>query len=106
MPPGCSWACILVKVYYIAEFDSFIVRYPRGDFDVYVDNFQCSTTGTDEAITTCLTDAAEDLDHLVEHQIESRLVPTKAAVVASSDKLARKLRAALGELAGTPVEVT
>ena len=43
---------------------------------------------------------------MVEHQIESRLVLTKAAVVASSDKLARKLRAALGELVGALVDVT
>ena len=62
--------------------------------------------GSEEAIITRPTEATEDLNGLVEHHIESRLVPTKAAVVASSDRLARKLRAVLGELAGTPAEVT
>ena len=41
-----------------------------------------------DAITTRLTEATEDLNHLVEHQIESRQVPAKAAVVASDAKLA------------------
>lgn len=106
MPPGCSWAGTLVKVYYIGPFDAYITRHPQVGLDVYVDDIQDSATGTDEAITTRLTEATEDFNSLVEHQIESSLVPTKAAVVASSDKLACKLRAALGELAGASVNVT
>ena len=43
---------------------------------------------------------------MVEHQIESRLVTAKAVVVASSDKLGRKLPAALGEFVGAPINVT
>ena len=93
MPPGCSWACILIKVYYLAAFDAFVCRHLRVDLDVYVDDLQCSASGTDEAITTCFTEATEDFSHLVEHQIEARVVPTKAAVVASTAALARKLRA-------------
>ena len=102
IPPGCSWVGTLAKVYYIGAFDAFTLRYPQVDLDVYVDDIQSSTVGSEEAITTRLTEATEDFGVMVEHQIESRLVPAKAAVVASSDRLARKLRAALGELAGTP----
>ena len=76
------------------------------DLDVYVDDLQCSASGTSEAVTTCVVEATEDINHLAEHQIQARLVPTKAAVVASTAALARKLRAALGELAGAPVSVT
>ena len=95
-----------MKVYYIGAFDAFIMRHPQADLDVYVDDVQSSTAGSEEAITTRLTEAIEDLGHMVEHQIESRFVPTKAAVVASSDRLARKLPAALGEFAGTPIDFT
>ena len=89
MPPRCSWACTLVKVYYLAAFDAFVCRHPRVDLDVYVDDLQCSASGTGEAIRTYLTEATEDLNHLVEHQIEARLVPTKAVVVASTAALAQ-----------------
>ena len=75
------------------------------DLNVNVDDLQWSTSGTNEAITTHLTEATEDFSHLVEHQIEARLVPTKAVVGASTAALARKLRAALGDLAGARVDV-
>ena len=106
IPPGCTMAGTLVKVYYIGDFDAYTLRHPQVELDVFVDDLQNSAFGSEEAITTLLTEATEDLGHMVEHQIGSRLVPAKAAVVASSDRLARKIRAALGELAGTPVDVT
>ena len=106
MPPGCTWACTFVKVYYLGDFDEHVVRHPQVDLEVYVDDFLQSATGTNEAVTTFLTEATEDISHIAEHQIRARLVPSKAAVVASNTTLARKLQAALGELAGEPVSVT
>ena len=104
--PGCAWACTLVKVYYLTAFDNFVARNPKALLDVFVDDIQTAAMGSKEAVVTILTEATEDLCRVVEHEIESRLVPAKAAVVASTDKLARSLRASLGELAGAPVVIT
>jgi hypothetical protein len=61
MPPGCSWACTLVKVCYINDFDEFIVRHPQVDLDVYVDDLIQSAKGTSEAVTTYFVEATEDI---------------------------------------------
>ena len=106
IPPGCVWACTLVKVYYLRAFDAFVARHQQVLLDVFVEDIQCATHGEEEAVVDRLTEAIEDLDAVVKHEIHARLVPSKAACVASSARLARKLRAALGELAGSPVDVT
>ena len=100
--PGCTFACTLVKVYYLSSFDAFVIRRPQVAFDVDVDDLQLAAQGTDEAVITWLTEAIEDLGQIVEHELLTRLVPAKAAVVASSSKLARRLRNSLGQLAGAP----
>ena len=70
------------------------------------DDLQVAAIGTDEAVITWLSEATEDLAQIVEHELMTKLVPAKAAVVASSSKLAHRLRQALGQLAGAPVDVT
>ena len=104
--PGCAWAGTLVKVYYLTALDAFTLRHPRVELDVYVDDIQLAAQGTESAVVDLLAEATLDLNDVVEKEIRSKLVPAKAAVVASTAKLAKRVRAALGSLAGAPVEVT
>ena len=106
MLPGCAWAGTLVKVYYLTALDALTTRHPRIELDVYVDDIQLAAQGTDSAVVDWLAEATLDFKDVVEKEIQSKLVTAKAAVVASSAKLAKRVRAALGSLAGAPVEVT
>eukprot|EP00973_Karenia_brevis_P008255 1117088-Karenia_brevis.AAC.1 len=106
IPPGCTLANTLVKVYYLSSFDNFAVQHPDVDLDVYIDDMQCMATGNENKVLYDLVDAVEELNDVVELEIGSRLVPAKAAVVASSSKLACRIRSAVGKLGGMPVEVT
>ena len=85
-----------MNVYYPTAFNNFVARNPEVVLDIFVDDIQRAAIASKEAVVTILTEATEDLCRVVEHEIESRLAPAKAAVVASTDKLARSLRASLG----------
>ena len=104
--PGCTFACTLVKVYYLSSFDQFVIRRPLVLLDVFVDDLQVAAQGTDALVLSLLTEATADLGQIVENELLTKLVPAKAAVVASSSRLASRLRTALGQLAGAPVDVT
>ena len=104
--PGCAWAGTLVKVYYLTALDALTARHPRIELDVYVDDIQIAAQGTDSAVVDWLAEASLDFNDVVEKEIQSKLVPAKAAVVASTAKLAKRVCAALGSSAGATVDVT
>ena len=79
--PVCTWAGTLIKVYYLAPFDAFVAG-PKVELDVFVDDIQVAAQGNGAAVVDKFTEATLDFSKVVETEIQSRLVPAKAALVA------------------------
>eukprot|EP00973_Karenia_brevis_P065605 9121577-Karenia_brevis.AAC.1 len=77
--PGCSWATTMVKT---------------------------STQGSQDRVAERLIAAAIDLREAVHQDIKAELATAKAATVATSDRLAKRIRRALGVDGGCDVDST
>ena len=104
--PGCPHAQTLVKVYYIESFDAFCIRHPAVFLDAYSDDLQVLGAGDEAAVIQNTAAAALDLRRVVHTEIKASLAAHKAAVVASSNRIADQIRAFLGNDGGMPVRVT
>ena len=98
--PGCTLACTLIKVYYIDAYGELSSTHKDVAIDVYIDDTQLSTLGSQDQVVFRLQEATTDLRMLVENDLTATLATKKAASIASSAALAKRLRSALGEDAG------
>ena len=97
---GCAAATTFVKIYTIEPLDSFLLRNPFAQLDVYIDDFHLGAQGTPHGIQSVLVEASEDLALVIQEEFECSISLEKAAVVASSDTTLRLVRRGLGEKAG------
>ena len=104
--PGCSFATSLVKAYCMQPFDEVVAMHPSVDFDVYIDDLQIAAQGSQDQVAERIVAAAVDLKRAVQDEIMAELAQHKAATVATSTRLAKRIRRALGDDGGIEVSDT
>ena len=73
--------------------------------DAYIDDLVCATQGTESEVRDTLGSAAGQLAKAIRDDLGSEVAIPKAAVVASSDRLAAGIRKRLGTLGGKLTKV-
>jgi len=96
----------MVKVYCLEPFDQVVEQHPSVDFDIYIDDIQMAAQGTEDQVAERLVSAAVDMRAAVQDEIKAALATHKAATVASTTRLAKRLRRALGQDGGAECEST
>jgi ribonuclease HI len=102
---GCGAATTLIKVNYLRPFTEANLRIPRLRLSIFVDDVELSQEGTEQDIIKEFPVAARIIKEVIEGDLDSAIAEDKAAVVASSAALAKKLRQQIGWAAGKPTEV-
>ena len=86
---GCSLATTLVKLYLLRRLDQFVLRHPRVDMNVFIDDFGLATSGTAERSTKDLTAALVDLEEEL-RLVGCGLSATKTQIVATEPRMANE----------------
>ncbi len=99
---GCGLACTYVKIYVLEPMDRLVQRLPPTvSMDLHVDDYALSCeAGSEDQVARDLTAAQGLLKEVIEGELGAAISVPKAAMVASSLKLAKAIGAAVGELAG------
>ena len=97
---GCNLATTWVNVYTIEECDMVVARFPASVFDFYVDDWQAAATGSEDHVAGQITQVAEVFKDQIEWSLGCSVAVDKAAVVASSPRLAARISRSLKELGG------
>ena len=93
---GCGAATTLIKVHYLRPFERTAWTIPRVRLRVFVDDLQLDHEGSETVILRHSPKAAAAVLNMLNEGLKADLAEDKAALVASSQKLAVKLRAAIG----------
>ena len=93
---GCALATTFVKVYTILGCDHLVLVFPLVRFDLFVDDWQVAIDGEEGQVVAQLVQAAELMDDQIQHRLGCSVSAEKAAVVASSNQLARRRRGLRG----------
>ncbi len=105
IPAGCAFAMALTKAYCVEAFDratdamAMLARIPPS-LCVYVDDIAVSMEGSRDQVIEGMGKACEILKGEIEGPLACRVEIGKAAVVASTARLARILRGKFGEYSG------
>jgi len=102
---GDSLSDALVKVYYLDVFDEVTTECTDAAIQVYFDDLQATCIGTPDDIVQNLQKFAESMHTKIVEDLEASLALDKAAVTADNEDLCRRLRDALGEVAGPPTSL-
>ena len=78
--PGCVFALACVKVKMLRRMDALVIRHPRTDFDIYVDDVEMLTASTFESVRGDSVKAVLDMADVMEQQLGHPLADDKAAV--------------------------
>ncbi len=98
---GCVFANVLTKVYTIQAFDEYVATlHPTTVLDTYVDDLCLSISARPETLVDDLAKAAAALEVVIEADLACVIALDKAAIVASTNQLARALARRLGDRAG------
>ena len=73
--------------------------------DVFIDDIQLEAEGTQDHVVHCLEAAAKDMRVVVHDEIKAELATAKAAVVASNNQTASRVRGRLGADGGKGVRI-
>ena len=93
---GCGLATTMVQVICVRAFDKLKKMNPEVRFDCYIDDITLTSEGSEAMVLQRLAKAFKDLVHTVEAELSCTIEWSKAAVIASNDTLAQRLRAATG----------
>ena len=104
---GCSLATTLVSVYTMPVYDSFAVAWGNVRLGVMIDDapLQVASKSADEVVDT-LAHAGEDLLEKIEVDLCCKVNLDKAAVVASTRALGKRVLARFGVLGGALKDTT
>ena len=103
---GCSFAKACVTAYYVEPLTKFTEKHEEVDLDAYIDDFTLFSAGrSEDEVENNIVDGAVALHKVIKEELNGSVSLGKAAVVASSQSLGAKIRARLGELGGSPVDV-
>ncbi len=99
---GCGLANTYVKVYTVFPLDRLITRLPPTcKVDIHIDDLAIECTADDEAtVARDIAIAQRLVKEMVEHELGAVISIPKAALVASSRRLATVIRDSVGTLAG------
>ena len=98
---GDSFATYLVQIYTLEPLERWSSRHPAVPLSLFIDDFLGSTVAPEEhQVVGRLTSAAADLHELVEQDLGCQVAQHKSVVVASSDRLLRRLSTAFGRFTG------
>ncbi len=105
VPAGCGYAMAFTKAYCAEAYDRAVEALrtlhsvpPR--LTVYVDDIAISAEGSAAQVVACLEDAEQIIRDEIEGPLACAIEKGKAAVVASSRRVAQTLRRKFGEYAG------
>ncbi len=102
---GCWVATTLIKVRYLRPFERTALTIPRVRLRVFVDDLQLGQEDSDADILKHFPKAAAAALTMFKEDRKADVAEDKAALVASNQKLAEKLRAAIGDSTGRPAQV-
>ncbi len=102
---GCGVANSLIRAYVIPPFDHMVadIHNLLGDnviFDDYVDDLVLNAVGTEAQVEQTLVEAQVILADVIHHELDCEIEVEKAAVLASSRDLTRRLVRRIGARAG------
>jgi hypothetical protein len=99
---GCGWATFLVQVYSLSPLDAWAEANSKGtDLQMFIDDLFLGQQRRDpQALVRQLQYSAARLAVLVTEELECKLALHKAQVSASTTRLRRQIRKALGKYAG------
>ncbi len=103
---GCSNALAAIKATMIRRMDSFILRHPRTDLDMFVDDLELQSIGTKASVPADLIAAVNDLSEVLEGELGYPLAEDKAVVVANDDDVCKAIVDGSNGKAGTAAVVT
>ncbi len=106
VPAGCPFANAFTRVYSIDPFDAYVESEPMKSsddavFDSYIDDLVASATGQEDTIVSTVVELAVALRDIIENEMGCELELSKAAVVASSPSIARRIASRLGAYGGS-----
>ncbi len=108
VPAGCTFAMAFTKAYCIEAFDrateamSVLAEIPPS-ISIYVDDISITAQGSAATIIDIMTQAERIIREEVEGALACTIEVGKAAVIASTRRVAAALRERFGEYAGPPV---
>ncbi len=105
VPAGCPFATALSRLYCVDPFDELALeirdKYPdEAGFDSYVDDLVVTVTADHDRAAQIATEIAESLRAKIEGVMGCEIELSKAAVVASSRRVAASVTRQLGDYAG------
>ncbi len=102
---GCGLAGAFIQAYVVPPFDHMVldIRSNFGDrlrFTGYIDDLGLGATGTPMEVEHALKEGSIILGDVVSNELDCHIEVAKAAVVASSRELAKRLVKTIGKMAG------
>ena len=98
---GDGFATTLVQVYALDPLEQWQARHPAVPLSMFIDDLLCGTCAPEEHVVAGrLTAAAADLNGMVEQELGCKVAQHKSVVVASNDRLLKRLGSAFGRHAG------
>ncbi len=107
VPAGCPFANSFVQLFCIDPFDDFVadVKAEFGDavtFDAYIDDLVVSICAEEHRVAAIAKQVADMLRSCIEDRMGCQVEISKAAVVASSNKIVVDIARGIGSYAGPP----
>jgi len=100
LPAGDIFNDIMVRVYSIEAFDTYVAENPDIVLSSYVDDDSVTTSGSEQQVLSTVARAAASLFILFRDELHVGIQPEKVSTFASSLSLAKKIAALLGQYAG------
>ncbi len=99
---GCGWATTWAQVYSIDPLEAWTVQNPQVGITLFIDDFFGDCQAQEEhEVAGRLTAGAAALRVAIEDDLECSVAEHKSVIIASSDRLLARLKAAFGKHAGT-----
>ncbi len=106
---GCSFATILVKIFYMRKLDAMVEEVPRSvNIDAYIDDLALSAEGPRSKVAADIIKAHDIMRRVLTVELGCSLAQHKAAIVASDREVGRRIATALRNeeaLTGTAVNL-
>jgi hypothetical protein len=98
---GCSFATLWVQLYTLPPLQVWQGRCPQVSQNIFIDDLLGSVTAPEEHLVVGrLTHGAAELHRMIEEELECKVAMHKSILLASSDKLLKKLQDAFGKFGG------
>ncbi len=98
---GCGMATTLVKLYCRDPFDTFVEKLPKDlHFDAHVDDLVISGEGAPSRLVEEMAEIEGHLHGMILHDLKGTVAEGKAAVVATSRELTKRLRQKIPRITG------